>query len=86
MQIVINISKKMYEECKRLGDSRDELFEAIRNGTSLPKGHGRLIDADELSVALDKMAYMDSQPRAIRRCIRRIKEEPTIIQASESEG
>ena len=30
MKIVIDIPDELYEECKRLGDSRDTLFEAIR--------------------------------------------------------
>ena len=46
MQIVIEIDEKEYiricdEPCTELGL-------AIRNGTPLPKGHGRLIDANDL--------------------------------------
>ena len=48
MQIVIDIPEEKYMEYKRIGDSRDVLFEAIRKGTPLPKKHGRLIDADAL--------------------------------------
>lgn len=32
-EIVIKISDSLYEECKRMGDMNDELFEAIRKGT-----------------------------------------------------
>lgn len=32
MQILIDIPEEEYEGCKRLGDKRDILFEAIRNG------------------------------------------------------
>lgn len=46
MQIVIDIPEEKYNEYKRIGDSRDVLFEAIRNGTPLPKGHGRIADID----------------------------------------
>ena len=35
MKIVIDIPEALYEECKRLGDKRDTLFEAIRNATPL---------------------------------------------------
>ena len=54
MQIVIDIDEEQYNtiksdlyntfpvEMKKWG------LEAIRNGTPLPKGHGRLIDADKL--------------------------------------
>lgn len=47
-ELVIKIPEEKYNEYKRIGDSRDILFEAIRKGTPLPKGHGRLIDADAL--------------------------------------
>lgn len=40
MQIVIDVSEKVYEFIKE--------FDFIRKGKILPKGHGRLIDADEL--------------------------------------
>ena len=50
MQIVIDIPEKLYKECLRLGDSKDILFEAIRNCQILPKGHGRLIDAEALNL------------------------------------
>lgn len=49
MQIVIEIDEELYEAIKsdRINyyDALDG-FEAIANGTPLPKGHGRLIDAD----------------------------------------
>ena len=52
MQIVIDIDDNLYT---RLFDNGDEYVAdmrracvAIRNGTPLPKGHGRLIDADKL--------------------------------------
>lgn len=37
MKLIIDISEEKYNEYKRIGDSRDILFEAIRNGTPLPK-------------------------------------------------
>ena len=57
MQIVIDIPEEMYkrlakapriatfEECVK---DRKMFVTAIQNGTPLPKGHGRLIDADKL--------------------------------------
>jgi hypothetical protein len=50
MQIVIGISEKDYNRLKRKDDF-DDMFlnyyeKAIVHGTPLPKGHGRLIDAD----------------------------------------
>ena len=53
MQILIDIDKERYNEIVNHYDTfpkqmRDYGVEAIRNGTVLPKGHGRLIDADAL--------------------------------------
>lgn len=55
MQIVIEIPDEMYQTVK------DEtycgsLYEELKNGTPLPKGHGRLIDADALK---NKIMYKD---------------------------
>lgn len=60
MQIVININNEYV-----LADIRDKTFEpqsetdriiieALYNGTPLPKGHGRLIDADAVEKEMNK--------------------------------
>ena len=47
MQIVIDIPEKYYKEIKNIHFSdRNYEQDLILNGTPLPKGHGRLIDAD----------------------------------------
>ena len=51
MQIVIDIDEEIYKKCKwkNNGVVGLEWWErAIANGTPLPKGHGRFIDADAL--------------------------------------
>ena len=50
MQIVIDIDEDYYELIKHdVKYGMDYLpFELIANGIPLPKGHGRLIDADEM--------------------------------------
>ena len=48
IELVIKIPKELYEECKRMGDVRDTLYESIRNGIVLPKGHGRLLDEKDI--------------------------------------
>ena len=52
MQIVIDISEETYEHAKDLAKGAFaegyEVIYAIAHGTPLPKGHGRLIDADKL--------------------------------------
>ena len=52
MQIVIDIPEEEYKDIKYFGtivdESRDYIASSILNGIPLPKGHGRLIDVDEL--------------------------------------
>lgn len=55
MQIVINLSDSVYDAIKnkytlvnpKEGTLIKTLWDAINDGIPLPKGHGRLIDADE---------------------------------------
>ena len=48
MEIVINISDKDYQLMKD-GHIPFNVLDAIRNGTPLPKGHGRIKDVSKLS-------------------------------------
>ena len=45
MQIVIDIPEELYDEIKHYGNI-SVIHKAVLDGTPLPKGHGRLIDAD----------------------------------------
>ena len=47
MKMVIEIPDKMYKTVQD-GTYCGSLYEELKNGISLPKGHGRLIDADVL--------------------------------------
>ena len=49
-----------------------DILDAIRDGTPLPEGHGRLIDADAI-------------PRHLVRDIDEIDKQPTIIEADRGE-
>ena len=66
MKIVIDIDEESYEHIKAY--SNEEVLPigwyAIINGTPLPKGHGRLIDADALQTEMEKdvrkaMSFVD---------------------------
>ena len=57
MQVVINIDEEVYKRVlpykdvpviSNPADDISELIHAIVNSTPLPKGHGRLVDADEI--------------------------------------
>ena len=88
MQIVIKINDDYYNLIKRdadKGDYLNVLERAVINGTPLPKGHGRLIDAD---------AYLiKERPRGIDEVIwkvchiyKSITEAPTIIETDKEEN
>ena len=49
MQIVINIPNSTFTDLKKK-QNRTEVDVAVLNGTILPKGHGRLIDVDDLDI------------------------------------
>ena len=58
IELVIKVSQESYNNLKigctqRVSDG--EMIEAIKNGTPLPKGHGRLIDADTLEECKEVM-------------------------------
>lgn len=50
MKIVIDVPDEDYKRIKDMPDAFNSLtsraYKSIKNGTPLPKGHGRLIDAD----------------------------------------
>lgn len=57
MQMVINIDEEIYKRIlpykdvpviSNLANDYPEITYAIANGVPIPKGHGRLIDADEI--------------------------------------
>jgi len=89
MKIVINIDDNLYTRLFDNGvdnyDDAVDMAKSIRKGTPLPKGHGRLIDADKTiskicgnscGCHLEECGY--DEP-----CfsVRRIESAPTIIEA-----
>ena len=96
MQIVIDVPDEDYKRIKDMPDAFNSLtsraYKSIKNGTPLPKGHGRLVDADKISrvnyaeednltgygMTYDEMgAYNDG----INDMYRRVKNAPTVIEA-----
>ena len=49
MQILINIPNFMYRHILKRHVSKRTIARVFQNGVVLPKGHGRLIDADKLN-------------------------------------
>lgn len=48
MELIIDIPEEAYDFIKRTGYHTQSLYEAIKNGTPLPKGHGRILDEKEI--------------------------------------
>lgn len=93
MKIVIDIPKRMYEKiCNNtLGI---EIFEAIKNGTPLPKNHGRLIDAEKIANDINALKdnwnrygneYESGRYESYDYAVDTIEDAPTIIEGSDSE-
>lgn len=66
MQIVIDIIDKDYKSITQdyieyANTTGGRVFKAIKNGIPLPKGHGRLVDYDEMKkIAFDYGRYTES--------------------------
>ena len=75
MRLVIDVPEDLYIRLSTdmvLGDMK-AVSDAVLDGTPLPKGHGRLIDADALPLDdMDDVVYYWGEY---------IRNEPTIIEA-----
>ena len=62
-----------------------QILNAVKNGTPLPKGHGRLIDADALEYDITSL---ESDSDVQFECIDKqdIADAPTIIEADNAES
>lgn len=89
MHVVINISEDTFEKVRGFDGKHDvlidrgEVYEAIQNSTPLPKGHGRLIDADALD--LEKEVSMADDWKTAHEMANCVKYAPTIIQADKED-
>ena len=82
MQVVIDIDDKLYNRIKCLEPKSntmlDVLMRSVQSGTTLPKGHGRLIDADAL-----KNEWKNGFHKKIVDAL--MNDAPTIIKADKEE-
>ena len=76
VELVIRIPEEDYQNILHTGKVSFRTINAIEAGIPLPKGHGRLIDADELENHLKEDAdEWDEYALA------RVEDAPTIIEA-----
>ena len=79
MQIVIDIPEETYRRCCVIADlDGSPILKAIKNGTPLPKGHGELIDKNEIT------AFGELECNGHN--VESLNEFTTIIEADESES
>ena len=83
VELVIKIPEKIYESVMD-GTYCGTLYQELKNGTILPKGHGRLVDADEIDNNIyDLTRSMDLNYGQISEVV---DTAPTIIEADEVES
>lgn len=81
MKIVIELSEEDYNDITLTGENTINLGvllalrKAVRNGTPLPKGHGRLIDADAIDTKWSDPEVSET-----------LDDAPTIIEADKTES
>ena len=88
MKIVIDIPDQKYKWIVNNPQTyTDDLCEAIRNGTPLPKGHGRIIDYGYVVDAIDDWINAEEYcyTNATDYLRNRIRNAPTIIEAEGSD-
>lgn len=76
MRIVIDITDEMWKAVQDGWVGNELWHSTLKNGTSLPKGHGRLIDAELL---LNEIHDLSTEPMADLRM--RLRNAPTVIEA-----
>ena len=84
IKLVISISEDSYKAtCNgyMLPSDVENVVQGIKNGTPLPKGHGRLIDEERIS--LSGIHFETEHDHAMM--IGRLNSAPTIIEADRSE-
>lgn len=90
MKIVIDIPESIYKTIKE-EEVGNVVYKAIKNGTPLPKCHGRLIDKDHMIARLEAAskfyggenadAFDERFSYGLKEAAIKVAEEPTIIEA-----
>lgn len=85
MKLVIDIPEEMYTNGqldKFFGCSSKKLDEVIYTGTSLPEGHGRLVDADRLEqVQNERLQYGEIRIWELKLITSALDSAETVVEA-----
>ena len=87
MKLIIDIDDETYEKIKNAEPLKlycpiESAYNAIKKGTPLPKGHGRLIDADKL---LDSDGIIADNRKCHYIPMIDVYQAPTIIEADKED-
>lgn len=88
IELVIKIPDYIVESVKNSNIcpyEKFKIYDAIKNGTPLPKRHGRLIDADKFNTVLFQYKE-DTFCNGMQMMLERIDNAPTIIGADKAES
>ena len=87
MKLIIDIDEDYYKAIWENGyiydEDNEDIAKAIRNGTPLPKGHGRLIDANYFREDSSIFDIIPFTQRMNIECV--VDHAPTIIEADKGE-
>ena len=83
MKIVIDVSENIFTRLFDNGiepsfEDREAIYTAIRGGVPLPKGHGRLIDENEIKQMIEEAKVRNENSKTFAENI--IKFTPTVIE------
>ena len=88
MRIVIDIPDEHYKQiCKNKEDAiiAHDTCRRIAHGTPLPKGHGRLIDADKLEIDLEWLVKIEDEIKTFD-VLDMVTSFPTTIEADKAKS
>lgn len=87
IELVMKIPNEEYEMIVNSEDcGLHTLTRAIAHGTILPKGHGRLIDADKVENITWQEPYYHDALNVLSEVRDKVRELPTIIEADKGDG
>ena len=97
VELVIKISEEKYKKISNSNPSYADdfsIYYAVKNGTPLPKGHGRLIDVNTIQSMARKKAedcfpegrYDYGYRKALFEFAKDLDDVPTIIEADKKES
>ena len=90
MQIVIDIPESMYEGIKLhrvLDTTVDRILYEVEYGVPLPKGHGRLIDADKIGLTdFECVMCNGDYKEALKMYIEKVEKTQVVLEADKGDS